>query len=159
MSEGVVATRPSSWPEFVKRIGATDTSQGIANGLAFRPLPTDVLIAPYGKCGTTWLQQVFHGLRTRGDMDFDDISRVVPWIETAHDLVLDLDAPQRGEPRGYKSHLPYDLIPKGARYIVSIRDPKDALVSAFRFLEGWWFETGSVAIETKPDADGPNTSL
>ncbi len=106
-----------------------------------------MIITPYGKCGTTWLQQVFHGLRTRGDMDFDDISRVVPWIETAHDLGLDLDAPQRGAPRGFKSHLSYDLVPKGARYIVSIRDPKDAFVSSFRFMEGWLFETGSVPIE------------
>jgi hypothetical protein len=30
---------------------------------------------------------------------------------------------------------------------VSIRDPKDALVSAFRFEEGWMFEPGSVSIE------------
>jgi hypothetical protein len=44
--------------------------------------------------------------------------------------------------------LPYNLVPKGARYIVSIRDPKDALVSAFRFAEGWFFEVGSVSIET-----------
>ncbi len=122
--------------------------EGIAKGLAFRPRPGDVIITPYGKCGTTWIQQVFHGLRTRGDMDFDDISRVVPWIETAHELGLDLEAPQRGEPRGYKSHLSYDVVPKGARYIVSIRDPKDALVSSFRFMEGWWFEPGSVGIET-----------
>ena len=48
----------------------------------FRARPDDVIISPFGKCGTTWLQQTFHTLRTRGDMDFDDISRVVPWIET-----------------------------------------------------------------------------
>jgi len=115
---------------------------------SWRPRPTDIVISPFGKCGTTWLQQTFHTLRTRGDMDFDDISRVVPWIETAHDLAIDLDAPQRAQPRGFKSHLTYDLIPKGARYIVSIRDPKVVLVSAFRFAEGWFFEPGSVSIET-----------
>jgi len=120
----------------------------VQQGLAFRPRPSDVVITPFGKCGTTWLQQIFHGLRTRGDMDFDDISRVVPWIETAVDLGLDLDAPQRAEPRGFKSHLPYDLVPKGARYIVAVRDPKDAFVSSFRFMEGWFFETGSIPIET-----------
>ncbi|MGH6878510.1 MAG: sulfotransferase domain-containing protein [Rhizomicrobium sp.] len=119
--------------------------QIIASITGFRPNSTDVIIAPFAKCGTTWLQQTFYTLRTRGDTDFDDISRVVPWIETAGALGLDLDAPQRGFPRGFKSHLAYDRVPKGARYVVSFRDPKDALVSDYRFMEGWWFEKGAIS--------------
>jgi len=114
---------------------------------SYRPRPTDVVIAPFAKCGTTWLQQIFHCLRTGGDTDFDDISRVVPWIETARFVGVDLEAPQRAEPRGFKSHLSYDLVPKSARYIVALRDPKDALVSMFRFMEGWFIEPGAVTIE------------
>ncbi len=114
---------------------------------SYRPRATDVVIAPFGKCGTTWLQQIFHTLRTGGDTDFDDISRVVPWIETAHFVGVDLEAPQRGEPRGFKSHLPYELVPKPARYIVAVRDPKDALVSTFRFMDGWFIEPGTITIE------------
>src|SRR5580658_135289 len=122
--------------------------QDIGAGLAaYRPRPTDVIISPFAKCGTTWLQQTFHTLRTGGDMDFDDISRVVPWIETAKIVDIDLEAPQRAEPRGFKSHLAYDAIPKGAKYVVSFRDPKDALVSMYRFMEGWFIEPGAVAIE------------
>lgn len=113
----------------------------------FRPRPTDVVISPFGKCGTTWLQQIFHTLRTRGDMDFDDISRVVPWIETSVMLGLDLETPQRAEPRGFKSHLAWGPMPKGGRYIVSLRDPKDAFLSMYRFMEGWFFEPGTVSIE------------
>ena len=113
----------------------------------FRPRPTDVIISPFAKCGTTWLQQTFHCLRTRGDMDFDDISRVVPWIETASVIGFDLQAAQRGEPRGFKSHLPYDQLPRGGRAVVSLRDPKDALVSMYRFMEGWFLEPGAVTIE------------
>ncbi|MFI4935242.1 MAG: sulfotransferase domain-containing protein [Caulobacterales bacterium] len=124
--------KPEDFPESVK---------------SYRPRPTDIVISPYGKCGTTWLQQTFHCLRTRGDMDFDDISRVVPWIETARIVGLDLEAPQRAEPRGFKSHLSYELIPKGARYVVSLRDPKDAMVSMYRFVEGWFLEPGAVSIE------------
>jgi hypothetical protein len=112
----------------------------------YRPRASDIIISPFGKCGTTWLQQGFHTLRTRGDMDFDDISRVVPWIETSHILGLDLKAPQRGKPRGFKSHLSYTAIPKGARYVVSLRDPKDAMVSMYRFMEGWFFEPGAISI-------------
>ena len=32
-----------------------------------------VIITPFAKCGTTWLQQMVHSLRTGGDLDFDDI--------------------------------------------------------------------------------------
>src|SRR4051812_12821006 len=123
------------------------SDEGYAAGLAFTPRPTDVVIAPFAKCGTTWLQQMVHSLRTGGDVDFDDISRVVPWIETAYDLGLDLDAPQRAEPRAYKSHLAWDGVPKGARYVVAVRDPRDALVSGYRFFEGWFFEPGSIPVE------------
>ena len=112
-----------------------------------RPLPTDVIISPYGKCGTTMLQQMFDTLRTRGDTDFDDISRVVPWIEMAPILGLDLNAPQRAQPRGFKSHLSYTLVPKGGRYVVSLRDPKDAFVSMLRFMEGWFIEPGAIPME------------
>ena len=113
----------------------------------FVPAPSDVIISPYGKCGTTMLQQMFHTLRTHGDMDFDDISRVVPWIEMSPVLGIDLNAPQRAEPRGFKSHLSYKNVPKGARYVVSLRDPKDAFVSMYRFMEGWFLEPGAVPIE------------
>ncbi|HEY2177417.1 MAG TPA: sulfotransferase domain-containing protein [Caulobacteraceae bacterium] len=113
---------------------------------AYRPRPTDIVISPFGKCGTTWLQQTFHCLRTRGDMDFDDISRVVPWIETSRTLGIDLEAAQRAQPRGFKSHMSWREIPKGARYVVSLRDPKDALVSMYRFMEGWYLEPGAIPI-------------
>lgn len=113
---------------------------------SFRPRPSDVIIAPFGKSGTTWLQQMFHCLRTDGDMDFDDISRVVPWIETSVALGIDINADQRAEPRGFKSHLSYDAVPKGARYIVVLRDPKDAFVSMYNFMSGWFLEPGAVAL-------------
>jgi hypothetical protein len=114
---------------------------------SYRPRPTDVIISPFGKCGTTWLQQTFHCLRTRGDMDFDDISRVVPWIETSVTLGLNINAEQVTDPRGFKSHLAYDELPRGTRYVVSLRDPKDALVSMYKFMEGWFMEPGAIPIE------------
>ena len=126
------------------RMGGPD--EFAASLAAWRPRASDVVISPYGKCGTTWLQQIFHTLRTRGDMAFDDISRVVPWIETSARLGIDIEAPQRAEPRGFKSHLRYDLLPRGSRAIVSLREPKDALVSMYRFMEGWLFEPGTISI-------------
>lgn len=142
------ATRPASYDEFKRRIRHMITPEGLGHGLALRLDPTDVVISPFPKCGTTWLQQVVHSLRTGGDLDFDDISEVVPWIETAFDLGQDLDAPHRATPRAFKSHLSWDVVPKGGRYIIALRDPRDALVSLFRFMEGWYFEAGSIDIET-----------
>ncbi|HVV64003.1 MAG TPA: sulfotransferase domain-containing protein [Rhizomicrobium sp.] len=139
--------RAQTIAEFVPLIGRMFVDEERDRALAaYRPRPTDVIISPFGKCGTTWLQQTFHCLRTRGDMDFDDISRAVPWIETSVMLGIDINAEQKANPRGFKSHLGYDELPKGARYVVSLRDPKDALVSMYRFMEGWFIEPGTVAI-------------
>jgi hypothetical protein len=143
-------SRPTSFAE-LEAIGEASGFDRVAvasveRGLAFKARPSDLIITPYAKCGTTWLQQIVHGLRTRGDMDFDDISRVIPWIEFAHAQGLDLDAGQPGPFRAFKSHLAWHEVPKGGRYLVSIRDPKDALVSFFRFMEGWLFETGSIGM-------------
>ncbi|MGH7022743.1 MAG: sulfotransferase domain-containing protein [Caulobacteraceae bacterium] len=139
--------RARSMAELAELQGRFMTPPEIGASIAsFRPRASDIIISPYGKCGTTWLQQSFHCLRTGGDQDFDDISCVVPWIETAGILGLDLSAEQRAEPRGFKSHLAWPVVPKGARYVVSLRDPKDALVSMYRFMEGWFLEPGAVAI-------------
>jgi hypothetical protein len=140
--------RARSLAEFGAMAGKMFAPDDIAAGVAaYKPRPTDVIITPYGKCGTTWLQQIFHTLRTRGDFDFDDISRVVPWIETSRVVGLDIEAPQRGEPRGFKSHLGWDKVPKGARYIVSFRHPYDACVSHYHFMSGWFLEPGAVSLE------------
>jgi len=80
-------------------------------------------------------------------MAFDDISRVVPWIETAGTLGLDLNAEQQWSPRGFKSHLDYDQVPKGARYINVIRNPVDRAFSSFKFMEGWFFEPGYISAD------------
>lgn len=111
----------------------------------FEARDTDVVISPYGKSGTTWLQQIFHQLRTGGDMDFDDISRVVPWIENSPMLGIDLNTEQRASPRGFKSHLPYNQLPQNCKVINSVRHPADAAWSMFKFMEGWFLEPGAVS--------------
>ncbi|MBM4255870.1 MAG: sulfotransferase domain-containing protein [Deltaproteobacteria bacterium] len=141
-------TRPTTLAEVRTRQTRMMTKEGMRYALAFQPQPTDVIITPYAKSGTTWVQQIVYGLRTRGDMDFDEITSVIPWIEMAHDLGMDLNQPQKGQPRAFKSHLSWDLVPKGARYIYVIRDPKDVVVSMYHFMAGWWFETGAIPLTT-----------
>jgi hypothetical protein len=122
------------------------TDANVTRGLAYQPRPTDIFISPYSKCGTTWMQQIVHGLRTGGSMDFDEITEVIPWIEMAHDMGVDPEAPQVAEPRAFKSHLGWNRIPKGGRYIVVLRDPIDAMVSLYNFFDGWIFERGAIAL-------------
>lgn len=118
----------------------------LEKGLQVKLRPSDVVITPYGKSGTTWTQQIVHTLRTHGDMDFDDISRVVPWIEVSAGLGIDLDAEQKANPRAFKSHLAWDEIPRGGKYINVVREPAPAAVSAFKFMEGWYVEPNTIDI-------------
>ena len=148
MAEESMGRRAITLDELHQTMATLVSAEGYEAGLAFAPRPSDVIIAPFAKCGTTWLQQMVHSLRTGGDLDFDDISLVVPWIETAADLGLNLQAEQRAQPRAFKSHLAWDVVPKGARYIVAVRNPRDALVSVHRFFEGWFFEPGTIDVET-----------
>ena len=139
--------RATSMAGFGALIGLMGTEAGLAVGLSLELRPTDIVITPFGKSGTTWLQQMAHTLRTRGDRDFDDISRVAPWIEASADLGIDLNAEQKANPRIFKSHLDAHRIPKGARYIVSSREPGDALYSMYKFMEGWFLEPGAVSLD------------
>ena len=111
----------------------------------FQPLPTDIFIATFLKCGTAWMQQIVHGLRTRGSMDFDDISNVVPFFEMASERGIDLDMPQVAEPRAFKTHLRWESVPQGARYIGVIRHPGDALVSWYHSMNGLHFEKDAIS--------------
>lgn len=139
--------RAESIPELEKLMALLLSKEDVAKGLALQLRASDVVITPFAKSGTTWLQQMVHTLRTRGDMDFDDISRVVPWIESSPALGIDLDAEQRAEPRAFKSHLEYESIPKGGKYINSVRHPGDALYSMYKFMEGWFLEPGAVSLD------------
>lgn len=150
MNNTVTHTRPRSAPEWFAVAGKSLfplLGESMVYARKYRPSKNEVFISPFMKCGTTWLQQIVHTLRTRGDMSFDDISRVVPWLEQAHALGIDIHAPQPGNVRAFKSHLTWHEIPMGGKYIVSLRDPKDALVSLHRFFDGWVLEEGCVTID------------
>lgn len=138
--------RATSIPEFAEKMSRMRSSGGLSYAAAFRPRPDDVLIATYPKAGTTWMQQIVHGLRTGGDMDFDEISIAVPWIELAYDMGLDLEAEQAARPRAFKTHYNGDNAPGGCKVIFIVRDPLDTMVSFYNFMNGWFIEPGSISM-------------
>jgi hypothetical protein len=139
--------RPTSLEEMAERMTRGRSAESLRRARAFKPRPDDVIIATYPKSGTTWMQQIVHGLRTGGSMDFDEITEAVPWIERAYDMGLDIAGEQAAPPRAFKSHLSGDEVQEGCRYIVVIRDPRDVAVSSYHFLEGWFFEPGSIPLD------------
>ena len=144
-------TRPRTISEMRTCMDRFATEESVKRGLSYSPHVSDVFISPYSKCGTTWMQQIVHGLRSGGSMDFGEITEVTPWLELAYDLGMDLDAPQVARPHVFKSHLTWHEIPKGGRYIVVFRDPIDAMVSLYRFLDGWFFERGAISLSDFAD--------
>lgn len=148
-----------------QRLSNFETELGRLTGLSYQPCPSDIVITTTPKAGTTWMQQICHQLRSNGDMSFDEISSVVPWIELAFDQHQDLSAPQwtngaaseadadadakavTGLPRFFKTHAWADHCPPFPKTIVVLRNPNDVLVSFYRFFSGWFFEPGSITLD------------
>ena len=145
-----MSTDEPELPAWIKlmqhRLSLMMTERGVNHGLNFKPRSDDVIVVTWPKCGTTWMQQILHQLRSGGDMSFDEISDVVPYIEHAYDVEINLDAEQQYQPRCYKSHKWYPDCPKGAKYIAICREPCATFFSFFNFYNGWFFERGQVSL-------------
>ena len=121
------------------------TAKSLENALQFEPLASDVLVVGYFKTGTTWVQQIVHQLRTGGDMEFRDILDVFPLIDTALDLGQDLNDEQKCFPRCFK--VSSWCAPKqNGKYILCLREPRSVAYSWFKYLEGWFFQAGTVSL-------------
>lgn len=145
--ERIIASESKAIELLKERLSGFETEEGRLKGLNFKPRPDDIFIVATPKAGTTWVQQICHQLRTGGDMEFEEISQVVPWIELAQDQGQDLEAEQADHPRCFKTHCWYDHCPKGAKYIVVVRNPYDVALSFFKFFEGWFFQPGEVPLD------------
>ena len=130
-----------------QRMSSLRTKEGSQKALSFVPRPTDIIIVTPPKCGTTWMQQIVHQLRSGGDMTFTDIDDVVPWIELAYDVGQDLDDEHKYQPRCFKTHACYEVCQKGAKYIVIFREPCAAFYSAFNFYQGKYFQPGELTLD------------
>jgi hypothetical protein len=107
----------------------------------YRPRDGDIIIVGPPKSGTTWMQQILHQIRTKGDESFTDIYDVTWNINNpARHWDFNLNAEQRYNPRIFKHHEAYGIIESTdkQKHIVIIRDPYDAAYSFSKFINGFF---------------------
>jgi aryl sulfotransferase len=115
-----------AWPRKTRELQNHHMDSTIWNDFVFRP--DDVIIATYGKAGTTWTQHVVGQLIFRGREEVD-VATLSPWV--------DLRVPPKAEKlaaieaqrhrRFLKTHLPVDALvfAPQAKYIHVGRDGRD----------------------------------
>lgn len=107
----------------------------------YTPTKHDVFVCVYSKSGTNWMMQIVTQIASHGKAEFERIHDIVPWPETPVPGAAKLTAPT-WEPfpakmRPIKTHVEAAYVPysDNAKYVIVIRDPKDAIVSGFYFSE------------------------
>jgi aryl sulfotransferase len=100
----------------------------------YQPLPDDIIIATYPKCGTTWTQRIVGMLIFQSAEPFP-VQESSPWPDfriPPPGVMLEL-AESQTHRRFLKSHLPYDALPiyEGAKVIHVARDGRDAAMSFY----------------------------
>ena len=99
---------------------------------AFRPRPSDIVVATYPKSGTTWMQRILSLLIFRSDEPVP-LDQVFPWWEVNRRPVEDVVGDMEGQShrRSVKTHVPFDAVPRfdAVKYIHVSRDGRDVCLS------------------------------
>jgi hypothetical protein len=120
-----------------------DNARRIANFLRgrmeFEVRATDVFISSYPRSGTTLTQWILYLLTHEEQPDPAHLNKVSPWFERSLAIgeLTGADLEGFASPRVFKSHLPREWLPDGARYIYVERDGLDVLVSYFHFYRSY----------------------
>lgn len=127
----------------------------------FKPRSDDIILATYPKSGTTWLKALAFAITTRSRHAFAGNhplltggrhpQEVVAHLEVPNPAARDLaDIEKLPSPRLLATHLPLSLLPPavatcGCRVVYLCRQPKDALISWWHFVNS--MHKGSSSIE------------
>ena len=109
---------------------------GLASAMRYRPAASDLFVATYPKCGTTWVQYILYLLFRQQPIRSDErLGPRFPHLEEAGAELIEQGTP----PRLIKTHLPVAMAPWSpeARYVVVIRNPFDCAVSFYFHTRGF----------------------
>ncbi|MGX2040049.1 sulfotransferase domain-containing protein [Methylocaldum sp. MU1018] len=148
-------TQLFEWPAKAREIHNHHFDSTIWNDFRFRD--DDIVVATYGKSGTTWMQQIIGQLIFGGDPDIA-VATLSPWLDlrvppkAAKLPVVEAQAHRRF----LKTHLPVDALvfsPR-AKYIYIGRDGRDVVWSLYNHhanANRAWYE----ALNDTPGRVGP----
>src|SRR5262245_54511597 len=142
----------AAWPIKSREVHNHHMNSTVWNNFKFRE--GDIVIATYGKSGTTWVQQIIAQLIFKGAESIE-ISKLSPWIDfrlTPADAIAGLEhQPHR---RFIKTHLPADALvfSPTAKYLYIGRDGRDA---AWSFYNHYANFTDRMALNQVPGLVGP----
>lgn len=144
-----------TWPTKQREMHSNHFDSTIWNDFQFRD--DDIVIGTYGKCGTTWVQQILGQLLFDGAEDLP-IADMSPWMDLRvppKEIKLAMVEAQTHR-RFLKTHLPVDALvfsPK-ARYLWVVRDGRDVVWSLYNHHvtanESWY-----AALNDTPGLVGP----
>lgn len=144
-----------AWPRKTRELMNHHMDSTVWNDFAFRD--DDVIVATYGKSGTTWTQQIIGQLVFQGDETIA-IHNISPWLDLRvppHPVKLEMMAAQTHR-RVIKTHLPVDALvfSPNAKYVYIGRDGRDVLFSLYNHhckANALWYQ----AINDTPGRVGP----
>ncbi len=99
--------------------------------------PKDIYISTHMSSGTTWLQMILYQLTTNGDMTFNHIYEVLPYVD--QNISSNKKIELKNKTRIFKTHLDYRFFPskfKG-KFIFVVRNGMDVATSQFHHFQDW----------------------
>jgi Sulfotransferase domain len=146
---------PMTWPRKTRELRTQLFDSTVWNEFRFRP--DDIVIATYGKAGTTWTQQIV-GQLIFGGREGIDVAKLSPWLDMRfppkEEKLALLEAQEHR--RFIKTHLPADALvfSPDAKYIYVARDGRDVVWSLYNHhanvTEEW-----QARVNDAPDRVGP----
>lgn len=109
------------------------SEEAVKSALNYHPKEGDIFIATYPKSGTTWTRQIVSLLLSSLDISDQDLAKRSIFLERDGADLID----QSPKPSILATHIPLELLSfqEDVKYIVVVRNPKDAVVSKYKHMK------------------------